>query len=243
MPDEAQTVGTGRGVRQRAGEGPAGRPRDPAIDQALLQAALALLDEVGYAHLTLEAVARRAGTTKPTIYRRWDTLPELLLDALAARLGELEVPETDCTICDLSDAIKLHVAAFERMPPDALASLLADCNQDPKRRAAFMTALFDPPRHAVGRALDSAIARGDLREDVDRDLLLDLLASLVHYRALFGHASTSDAEVERAVHALLRGVAVDYQRLLEISRTKTGDPHLHHRHAGDRGSAGATSRT
>jgi AcrR family transcriptional regulator len=210
---------------------PGGRPRDTAIDQAVLDAALALLDEAGYTRLTLEAVARRAGTTKPAIYRRWGTLPSLVLDALTARLGRLKAPSTDCTICDLSDAIKLYVAAFQRMPPDALASLLADCGDDPRRREVFMTALFEPPRAAVGQVLDGALARGDLRDDVDRDLLLDLLASLVHYRALFGHAVTSDDEVERAVHTLLRGVAVDYPRLVEISRKKDGDPKIHHRHA------------
>lgn len=207
-----------------------GRPRDRTIDQAILDAGLTLLDEVGYSGMTLEAVARRASTTKPTIYRRWATLPELLLDALTDRLGELDVPDTGCTICDLSDAIKIHVDAFQRMPPHALASLLADCNDDPQRREAFMAALFDPPRRAVGQVLDSAIGRGDLRENVDRDLLLDLLASLVHYRAIFGHASTDDAEVERAVHALLRGVAADYQHLVAVSKRKAGTSHLHHRH-------------
>ncbi|MFE7616440.1 TetR/AcrR family transcriptional regulator [Streptomyces sp. NPDC057496] len=213
------------------GRAPGGRPRDTAIDQAILDAVLELLDEVGYTRLTIEAVARRAGTTKPAIYRRWGTLPNLALDALTARLGRLKAPSTDCTICDLSDAIKLYVAAFQRMPPEALASLLADCGEDPQRREAFMAALFDPPRAAVGQVLDGALARGDLRDDTDRGLLLDLLASLVHYRVLFGHAVTSDDEVEQAVHTLLRGVAVDYPKLVEISRKKDGDPQIHHRHA------------
>jgi AcrR family transcriptional regulator len=213
------------------GRAPGGRPRDAAIDQAILDAALELLDEVGYTRLTIEAVARRAGTTKPAIYRRWGTLSNLALDALIARLGRLKAPSTDCTICDLSDAIKLYVAAFQRMPPEALASLLADCGDDPQRREAFMAALFDPPRTAVGQVLDGALARGDLRDDADRDLLLDLLASLVHYRVLFGHAGTSDDVVEQAVHTLLRGVAVDYPKLVEISRKKDGDPQIHHRHA------------
>ncbi|MFJ1617261.1 TetR/AcrR family transcriptional regulator [Streptomyces sp. NPDC088251] len=215
-----------------SGRAPGGRPRDAAIDQAVLDAVLNLLDEVGYTRLTVEAVARRAGTTKPAVYRRWSTLPSLVLDALTARLGRLRPPASDCTICDLSDAIKLYVAAFQRMPPDALASLLADCGADPQCRETFMASLFDPPRIAVGQVLDAAIARGDLRDDVNRDLLLDLLASLVHYRALFGHAVTSDDEVEQAVHTLLHGVAVDYPKLVEISRKKDGDPQIHHRHAG-----------
>jgi Tetracyclin repressor-like, C-terminal domain len=94
-----------------------------------------------------------------------------------------------------------------------------------------MTTLFDPPRTAVKETLDRAHARGDLRDDVDRDLILDLLGSLIHYRALFGHARTSDIEIERAVEALLQGIAADYPRLLEQSRRSGGDPKLHQLHA------------
>lgn len=210
---------------------PVGRPRDTAIDRAVHDATIALLDETGYGDLAIEAIARRAGTSKPAIYRRWSNLPELVLDALATRLGHLVAPDTSCTICDLSDAVKLHLNVFRRLPPDTLASLLADCNADPKLRETFMTTLFDPPRDAVGQVLDAVIARGDLRADTDRNLMLDLLASLVHYRALFGHAATTDTEVEDAVHALLRGVAIDYEHLVTISKTKAGDPLIHHRHA------------
>ena len=115
---------------------------------------------------------------------------------------------------------------------ESIAPLFADCAGDRDLRAAFMTALFDPPRAAVKETLDRAHARGDLREDVDRDLILDLIGSLVHYRTLFGHAPTTDAEIERAVEALLQGIAGDYPRLLEHSRRVSGDPELfHHLHA------------
>jgi hypothetical protein len=94
-----------------------------------------------------------------------------------------------------------------------------------------MSTLFEPPRAAVKETLDRAHARGDLRDDVDRDLVLDLIGSFVHYRVLFGHARTSAAEIERAVEALLRGIATDYPRLLEHSRRTIGAPKLHHLHA------------
>ena len=94
-----------------------------------------------------------------------------------------------------------------------------------------MTTLFDPPRVAVRETLERALARGDLRDDVDLELILDMIGSLVHYRALFGHAPTSDAEIERAVEALLQGIATDYPALLEHSRRTSGDPKLHHLHA------------
>jgi AcrR family transcriptional regulator len=207
-----------------------GRPRDQRIDAAVLNATLGVLKRSGYGGLTLEEVARSAGTTKPAIYRRWPGRQQLVLSALGRRLGETKAPDTGCTLCDLDDCLKLFVAAFRRMPPDVLGPLYADCAGDRELRAAFMEDLFDPPRAAVRQTLERAHARGDLRDDVDLDLVLDLIGSFVHYRALFGHAATSDREIERAVEALLQGIASDYPELLEHSRRVSGDPKLHHLH-------------
>jgi AcrR family transcriptional regulator len=209
----------------------AGRPRDAQIDAAVLGATLAALDESGYGRLTFEDVARRAGTTKPAIRRRWPSRQQLVLAALSERLGKARAPDTGCTLCDLDECLKLFVAAFRRMPPGVIGPLFADCAGDRELRAAFMTALFDPPRAAVSETLARAHARGDLRDDVDLGLILDLIASFIHYRALFGHASTSNVEIERAVEALLQGIAADYPKLLEHSRRVSGDPKLHHLHA------------
>jgi AcrR family transcriptional regulator len=208
-----------------------GRPRDRQIDAAILGATLDGLAEGGYAGLTLEAVARRAGTTKPALYRRWPSRQRLVLAALARRLGEVRAPDTGCTLCDLDECLKLFVAAFRRLSPSVLGPLFAECSADADLRAAFMAALFDPPRAAVKETLERAHERGDLRDDVDRELILDLLGSLVHYRVLFGHAPTSDREIERVVESLLHGIASDYPALLEHSRRLSGEPQLHHLHA------------
>src|SRR5690606_11766387 len=206
---------------------PPGRPRDPHIDAAVLEATLAVLDETGYGRLTIEEVARRAGATKPAIYRRWPTRQHLALAALASRLGDSPVPDTGCTLCDLGEGIHVFLAAFRRIRPGVLAALFADCATVPELRDAFVTTLFEPPRTAVGQMLERAVARGDLRADIDRELVLDMLSSLVHYRALFGHAPLSDEEVEHAVEALLSGVAVDYPRLVAHSKALTSANHAH----------------
>jgi len=197
----------------------------------VLKAALAVLKESGYGGLTFEEVARRAGTSKPSIYRRWPGRPQLVLSALAQRLGNVVVPDTGCSLCDLDECLKVFVGSFRRMPAGVIGPLFADCAGDGVLRAAFMTALFDPPRAAVRKALERAQARGDLRADVHVELIVDLIASFVHYRALFGHARISDVEIERAVEALLAGIATDYPRLLEHSRQVAGDPKLHRLHA------------
>jgi AcrR family transcriptional regulator len=207
-----------------------GRPRDPQIDAAVLDATLSVLDESGYGGLTLEEVARRAGTTRPASYRRWRSRQRLVLAALRTRLGEARAPNTGCTLCDVDECLKVFVAAFRRMSPDVLGPLFADCANDRALRAEFMTTLFDPPRAAVKETLDRAHEQGDLRDNIDRDLIVDLIGSLVHYRALFRHAGTTDDEIERVVEALLQGIAGDYPALLKHSELMTKSMG-HHPHA------------
>jgi AcrR family transcriptional regulator len=211
---------------------PAGRPRDSKIDAAVLDSTQALLDEAGYAGLALEEVARRAGTTKPAIYRRWPTRQHLVLAALARDLDETHAPDTGCTLCDLNEGINVFVAAFRRIRPQVLGPLLAECAPRPDLRQALLATLFEPPRRAVAHMLDTAVARGDLRDDIDTGLVVDMLGSLVHYRALFDHAPIGDTEVEHAVESLLRGIATDYPALVEHSRQVTASPPVHANHRG-----------
>ena len=218
------------GQPRRSAVAAGGRPRDPHIDAAVLESTLAVLDESGYSALSVEEVARRAGTNRPAIYRRWAGRPRLALAALAVRLDVAEVPDLGCTLCDLEEGLGVFVAAFGAIRPDVLGPLLAECSAEPELQAEFMSTLFDPPRAAVARMLDRAIARGDLRTDIDRELILDMLGSLVHYRALFGHAPTSNTEIESAIEALLRGIANDYPALLEHSRQLAATQADHYPH-------------
>lgn len=208
-----------------------GRPRSEHLDRAVLEAAARVLRETGYRGFTIEEVARWAGTTRPAVYRRWPRRQELVLAVLAERLGDVQAPDTDCTLCDLSEGIALFVRAFERMPPEVLGPLLSDCAADQELRSRFMATLFDPPRLAAERTLNHALERGDLRPDVDLALVLDLLASLVHYRVLFGHAPITDGQVETLVETVLAGTATDYQSLLRHAEQSESPSPAHERHA------------
>jgi AcrR family transcriptional regulator len=185
-----------------------GRPRNPKIGDAVLDATIDVLSEVGYARLTIEAVARRAKTTKPSLYRRWPSRQHLVLDALAKRFeSDGPAPDTGCVVCDLTGCVTLLTTRCQCMPPDVLASLLADCAEQPDLREKIVTKLVEPPRRAVNEALVRAQTRGELRADLDRALAVDLLGALVHYRALFHHAPDPEA----AVTTLLRGMAENYK--------------------------------
>jgi len=194
-----------------------GRPRDRRIDDAVTAATLAILDTEGYGGVSLEAVARRAGTSRPAIYRRWDGRAALVLAAIADRLDVPAPPDTGCTLCDLGESFNVFLAAYRTIPLDVLTALYADCARDPDRRTRYLEAIVEPARRAVGRTLDRATARGDLRADVDRDLLLDIVGSLVQHRAMFGPEHLTDDEAEHAIETLLKGAAVDYAALLAHS--------------------------
>jgi hypothetical protein len=88
-----------------------------------------------------------------------------------------------------------------------------------------MDTLFTPPRAAVSRTLELARDRGDLRDDVDLTLAVDTLASLVHYRLLFGHAPVDRPEIGRAVTTLLRGLARDFTAMEAEAAGHTGTGH------------------
>jgi AcrR family transcriptional regulator len=201
-----------------------GRPRDTAIDGAVLDATVAVLAERGWSGFALEAVAARAGTTKAAIRRRWPVRQRLVVDALATLLASPPSPDNGCTRCDLVQSVDLLTELLnDRLPPGVLAPLVADC-ADPELRRHLLDTLVAPTREAVAVAVRRAVGRGELREDVDPDMVVDLLAASVYQRVLFGDAPQ---DARTLVDVLLRGVAVDFERLVWISRQPR---ELRHRH-------------
>jgi AcrR family transcriptional regulator len=210
----------------------AGRPRDPAIDAAVLTAALEVLREHGYAGFALETVAARAGTTKASIRRRWPVRQNLVIDALVSVLVTPAAPDNGCTRCDLIQSVQLLAEALhERLPGRVLAPLIADCAGDTDLHRRLIDVLVQPSRHAATIAVNRAVERGDLIPDVDAALLVDLLASTVYQRVLFGDAPVDQDTAGSLVDLLLRGVAVDFDRLVWISRQSAHARQRHrHRH-------------
>lgn len=205
--------------------GTGGRPRDPDIDRAVLAATLEVLDESGYADLSLGEIARRAGTTRPALYRRWTGRPALVLAAIAVRLDIPTPPDTGCTLCDIGESFDVFLTAYRTLRPEVLSALYVDCAADTELRDRYLDTIIEPARRAVGRTLSRAAERGDLRPDADLDQLLDLVASFVHYRAMFGREHLSDDEAWHAIELLMRGAAVDFAELLAHSEALEAEHH------------------
>ncbi len=153
----------------------AGRPRDPRIGAAILQATADLLVEVGYSNLTMFAVAERAGTTKTALYRRWSSKAELVHEAaFPATPTAIQAPPGDI-VADLRAMIEAARDVFtSSVVRAALPGLIADMSAD-AALSDRVTARFADLFGAVRTRLFAAINRGEVRAGVDPDRLVELI--------------------------------------------------------------------
>ena len=188
---------------------PPGRPRSAESHQAIIQAVLELLLEDGFRSLTMEGVRARAGVGKATIYRRWSSKEELVRDAIVFLDQEFQTPDTGSFRGDY-EAIASMVLASARRSGAAtfMPRLLAEASSDPDLHAIFYANLVAPRRRALREALERAVARGELRDDVDLELAIDLLAGPVVYRLLISGGDFSRMfSIDHLLDAVLNGLS------------------------------------
>ena len=170
-----------------------GRPRSERAQTAVLEAVVALLDEVGYQHLTVEAVAARAGVGRTTVYRWWPTKAALIIEALGATLPRVAVGITDDGRRDLRTVLdRMTRAECGPSMAETLPALAAEARRDPDT-AARLTGLLGPRRAADAAVLLAAAARGDIPLHVDVSLLLDIALGTLLWRRLRGEEPTAAA--------------------------------------------------
>jgi AcrR family transcriptional regulator len=152
------------------GEARRGRPRDPAVDEAILSATVELLEEVGYAGLTMEQVAARAGVGKASVYLRWAGKVALVTEAIRQRSGVAPpVPDTGSLGEDMRRFLRSLLRARQagRRAVDALSEIATDPELAETWRATMADTMLSGLRTIVGRALE----RGELPADTDVELL------------------------------------------------------------------------
>jgi AcrR family transcriptional regulator len=186
-----------------------GRPRSEASHQAIIRATLELLLEVGYRSLTMEAVRDRAGVGKATIYRRWSSKEDLVRDAIVFLHQEFDTPDTGSLRGDYEAlATAVRASASRGGAATLMPRLLGDAVNDPQLHAIFRVNLVEPRRAALRTVLERAVARGEIREGVDLELMIDLFAGPAVYRLLITGGDMSQMfSVEAQMDALMNGLA------------------------------------
>jgi AcrR family transcriptional regulator len=194
-------VGGNEGVPTRR----PGRPRDPHRDEAILSAALEILNAEGYSGLTIEGVAARAGVGRPTIYRRWASKAELVVAALGDT-AHIAVPDVDTGSVrrDLVVMQRRQVALMNSPESRRItAGLVADLATDPDLGHLYVSEYLVPRRAIVFRVLQRAVDRGELASDADFSFLHDLLVGPLFMRAVVWGEPLADDMAEKTADVIL----------------------------------------
>jgi AcrR family transcriptional regulator len=168
-----------------------GRPRREGADEEILAAVLEVLRERGYASLTVDMVAERAGVAKTTIYRRWPSKGELAAAAVAPLLEG--GPELD--IGSVEDELTLLLHHVQELLSGELSSVLAGIvgeAQGASELDAVIASLVAPQRQLLREAMARGVARGEIKLDTDVELVVDLLLAPFWVRLLMHQRSFPD---------------------------------------------------
>lgn len=186
------------------------RPRvEGAREEEILDATVELLVEVGYDRLTLDAVASRAHASKATLYRRWEGKPALVVDAMARakRAPQFEEPDTGSLRGDLVSTFCGAHGMAHSTATGLLGAVMTALASDPEFAALFREA-FIAPRIVASHAIYArAIERGEIRPDVDLDIIAPALPGILLHRSFVLGAVPNDAVIERVIdHVILPAV-------------------------------------
>jgi len=171
-------------------EGPSklGRKRDHTRDPEILEAALDVLAETGYDGMTIDMVAARAKAGKATLYRRWPSKAELVVDAVACmKRGDTDLdslPDTGTLRGDLVAMVRTPTLQDSERKLRIMAGLVSMVSRSPELADALKAAVVEPRATANRMLMQRAIERGEISSDCDIDALSLVSHAMVSHRVL-----------------------------------------------------------
>jgi AcrR family transcriptional regulator len=186
-----------------------GRRRSERSHHAIIAATQELILERGYAGVTIEGVAARAGVGKQTIYRWWPSRAALVLEAYLAGEEAVPAPAGGRSVREDVRALLGWLIAVLSEPTGGpiVAGLVSDLQHDADLARGFRRHVVPARREAMLEALERGRARGEIREDADLELAVDALHGAVFYRLLLSGEPLDDAFVDRLADQTLAGLA------------------------------------
>lgn len=182
----------------------ADRRRSDHSRTVILQAAWDLFLERGLREMSIEAIARRAGVGKTTIYRWWPSKAAVVFDALHEHLDtNIGFPDTGSVHGDLIQQVQSVIELLGSPPGKAFLALVGESQHDAALAEALRDRYIVHRRAAATEAVTRGIARGEIPADLDPALLIDIIYGAVYYRFLVSHASIPPRYTEHLVRAAL----------------------------------------
>ena len=193
-----------------------------AAEAAILKAALYLLERQPLRKVTADAIARRAGVSKATIYKWWPNKSLVALDAYLAGMSELVImPDTGSAELDFSRQLKSVMAFYSSSLGRLFGQFLAEGQSDPAFLSLFRERFLYARRNAARVMWQRGVDRGEIRKEIDSDLVLDLIYGPMIFRLLAGHGSLHARESEALVAVVFAGVKNSNYRPAKRPRRKS----------------------
>ncbi len=190
------------------------RKRGAELQDAIHDAVFAELADVGYAGFTVEAVAARAKTGKASIYRRWGTKADLVVDAFLARFGGpgdiLEELRSDpgATTRELLVRLATRIWAASEAAGEVMRAVACEATRDPDLASAVDQKVHGPKREAFVELLRRGVERGEVRPDAACALYADILPAMLTYRMVLNNQPVTEQDaVEIVDHVVLPLIA------------------------------------
>ena len=201
-------------VEESEPQRPVGRPRSAEVHSAIIKATLELLAEEGFDGMSLEAVARRARVGKTAIYRRWSSKKALVIDALKALDAEVLVVDTGNVREDaaafLLEAVGAYLRITNQQHVELSLKIIGELYARPELFSTLHAQLFEPRNRQLENLIKHAQDRGELRQDLDATLIMDLVAGPIIIRALLSTVRpthyTLDEVIALTVDAVSSGI-------------------------------------
>jgi len=191
----------------------AGRRRDESKDDAILLATRELLAERGFDGMTMDAVADRAGAGKATVYRRWPSKVQLTVDAVVCARGVAQ------TIDDIPDtgSLRSDLLAVRYGRPrtdddsELMSGLMSAVKENPEVAAVFHEQFVRSRVNMMRGLLERAQARGELRDDIDIDMVAAVAPAMIAYRKMVAGQRIDDEFVVQMIDTVILPLATGRQ--------------------------------
>lgn len=183
----------------------AGRVNDPYLTERILDKGLQVLNEQGYADFSIERVAAAAGCGKGAIYRRWDNRDHLAAAVICTQfdIGSPRDIETGSVVEELQAHTAVNMMNQKRFHQPQGDHNLWSILAVPAIREHVWEGFLSRRRAAGLQILARAQSRGELLDDADTELILDLLAGLVQYRNAMRQIDTSNEQIHEVIVSLV----------------------------------------
>lgn len=180
-----------------------GRPRDPRTRAAILAAARALLERGGLTAVTIEAIAAKAGVSRPTIYRYWPNAPAVAMAAFLEASGAPAAKISRSPLAALRAQLHAVADAFAAPAGRSIAAMVAAAQSETELAKAFRNEFIARNRDAARLMLERCIAERLVVPPADIELALDLVFGPLFYRLLMGHAPITRGFVDQLLDAVI----------------------------------------